>query len=180
MISWDKFILLFMSGESQLRKSVLKVYHLKHRLWNQSRNISLVRVGPHCSEEWTKQNHYCLGPCKSCKNAGSRVQNFEYKNGYSSEIPQSSWTIRSKPSKLFDLPCFLKVINYMKALEVDPAGFEYVDGEDEMPSIGKSLICCGECVGWFKSWFPFCGCFCCCCGNPYIQVPQGCKGIMTR
>jgi len=60
------------------------------------------------------------------------------------------------------------------------AGFEYIDGHTEMPSAGKALICCGECLGCWHTWLPFCSCFCCCFGDPYIKVPQGSVGLMTE
>jgi hypothetical protein len=59
-------------------------------------------------------------------------------------------------------------------------GFDYVDGVSELTAYAKGLIRCGECVGCCKAWLPCCGCFCCCCNDPYISVPQGSKAILTE
>ena len=56
---------------------------------------------------------------------------------------------------------------------------KYVIGDDEIPTYGKILECCGTCVGCCKAWLPCCGCIFCC-NDPYISVPQGSRGILTQ
>jgi hypothetical protein len=59
-------------------------------------------------------------------------------------------------------------------------GFEYIEGDDERPAMAYTQACCGVCVGCFKAWLPCVGCFCCCCSNPYVTVPQGSKGLLLK
>lgn len=59
-------------------------------------------------------------------------------------------------------------------------GFEYIEGDDELPGFALAQLCCGKTVGCCKAWVPCLGCFCCCCNNPYVSVPQGSKGLLLR
>lgn len=59
-------------------------------------------------------------------------------------------------------------------------GYEYIEGDDEMPGMAATQDCCGSCAGWFKAWIPCLGCFFCCCANPYVTIPQGSKGLLLK
>lgn len=61
---------------------------------------------------------------------------------------------------------------------VSGKGFEYIVGDDERPISGTTLSCCGSFIGCLKAWTPCIGCFCCCCNDPYVTVPQGSKGLL--
>lgn len=59
-------------------------------------------------------------------------------------------------------------------------GFEYIDGDEDLPAMASTQALCGAFVGCVKAWMPCVGCFCCCCGSPYVTVPQGSKGLLLR
>lgn len=63
--------------------------------------------------------------------------------------------------------------------EYNMRGYEYINGDSDLPATAKSLICCGDFVGFCKAWLPCCGCICCC-SDPYVSVPQGSQGIITE